>query len=138
MFTYMSPTLIAYCPGLYAPGVTPHWLPPARNTLVYRPALDTLIAEHSIDVLIPTSDYDVEGVVSYLRDGWAPKVAMFHPGFESFYVLSDKGRLAAHLSKRLLAVVPMTWTDERPGNTGNACRGQTDRRKRRQGRVDCA
>ena len=104
----------AYCPGLYAPGVTPHWLPPARDTLVYRPALDALIAEHAIDVLIPTSDYDVEGVVTYLGDGWAPRVAMFRPRFESFYVLSDKGRLAAHLSKRLPAVVPMTWADSDP------------------------
>ena len=62
-----------YCPGLYMAGVTPHWLPRARDTQRYRAALDNLLEKHAIDVLIPTSDYDVEGVVHYLRDGWTPK-----------------------------------------------------------------
>jgi len=100
-----------YCPGLYAPGVTPHLLPRARDTASYRAALDRLLAEHPIDVLIPTSDYDVEGVVHYLKDGWAPKVAMFRPPFEAFRVLSHKGRLMAHLAERLPSVVPRTWTN---------------------------
>ena len=28
-----------YCPGLYAPTVTPHWMPRARDTARYRVAL---------------------------------------------------------------------------------------------------
>jgi carbamoyl-phosphate synthase large subunit len=97
-----------YCPGLYAPGVVPHWLPRARDTARYRAALDRILAEHAIDVLIPTSDYDVEGVVHYLRDGWAPNVAMFRPSFESFHTLGNKARLMQSLVDRLPAVVPAT------------------------------
>jgi predicted ATP-grasp superfamily ATP-dependent carboligase len=101
----------AYCPGLYAPTVTPHWLPRARDTIRYRQAIDCLLAEQAIDVLIPTSDYDVEGVVHYLHDGWTPSVAMFRPSFESHHVLGHKGRLMAQLSERLPANVPRTWSE---------------------------
>lgn len=103
----------SYCPGLYFPGVVPHWLPRARDTRQYRIALDRLLVENTIDVLIPTSDYDVEGVLNYLKDGWAPRASLFRPAFEAFYLLSDKGRLMAHLSERLPAVVPRTCADER-------------------------
>lgn len=101
-----------YCPGLYASGVVPHWLPRARDKSRYRAALDRLIAKYAIDVLIPTSDYDVEGVMHYLHDGWTPKVTLFRPPFESFRVLSDKVRLAHHLNEMLPAVVPTTWIDD--------------------------
>ena len=101
-----------YCPGLYMAGVTPHWLPRARDTEHYRAALDNLLEKHAIDVLIPTSDYDVEGVVHYLRDGWTPRATLFRPPCDSFDVLSDKGRLAAHLSEREPAIVPATCTDD--------------------------
>jgi predicted ATP-grasp superfamily ATP-dependent carboligase len=97
-----------YCPGLYAPGVTPHVIPRARDTQSYRAALDRLIGSEGIHVLIPTSDYDVEGVVHYLKDGWLPEVVMFRPPFHAFQVLSHKGRLMAHLDKRLAAIVPST------------------------------
>lgn len=101
----------AYCPGLYARGILPHWLPRARDTVRYRAALDDLLEKHNIDVLIPTSDYDVEGVMRYLRDGWMPKVALFRPPFGSFQVLSDKARLMEHIGKRMPDVVPLTTTD---------------------------
>jgi predicted ATP-grasp superfamily ATP-dependent carboligase len=100
-----------YCPGLYAAGVTPHVIPRARDTARYRAALDRLLAEGEIDVLIPTSDYDVEGVIEYVRDGWVPKVAMFRPSYAAFHVLGHKGRLMARLAGRMPAVVPKTWTD---------------------------
>ena len=98
-----------YCPGLYAPGVTPHVVPRARDTMRYRASLDRLLVEHAIDVLIPTSDYDIEGVVHYLKDGWVPNVAMFRPPFNAFAVLGNKGRLMAYLAQRLPSVVPQTW-----------------------------
>jgi predicted ATP-grasp superfamily ATP-dependent carboligase len=101
-----------YCPGLYAPSVTPHWLPRARDTGAYRTALDRLLIENQIDVLIPTSDYDVEGVVRYLESGWKSKVAMFRPSYNAFNVLSHKGHLMGHLAKHLPSVVPLTWTDD--------------------------
>lgn len=97
-----------YCPGLYMSGVTPHWVPRARDRARYRAALDRILIEHAIDVLIPTSDYDVEGVMHCLREGWAPKVAMFSPAFEAFRVLSDKGRLMARMSECLPAIAPRT------------------------------
>jgi predicted ATP-grasp superfamily ATP-dependent carboligase len=100
-----------YCPGLYAAGVTPHVVPRARDTARYRAALDGLLAEENIDVLIPTSDYDVEGVIEYVRDGWVPKVAMFRPSYAAFHVLGHKGRLMARLAGRMPAVVPKTWTE---------------------------
>jgi predicted ATP-grasp superfamily ATP-dependent carboligase len=99
-----------YCPGLYAPGVIPHVIPRARDTESYRCVLDKLILSEGIDVLIPTSDYDVEGVVHYIRDGWRPSVLMFRPHSEAFQTLSHKGRLMAHLGERLPAIVPATWT----------------------------
>jgi predicted ATP-grasp superfamily ATP-dependent carboligase len=99
-----------YCPGLYALGVTPHVIPRARDTEPYRAALDRLIRSEGIHILIPTSDYDVEGVIHYLNDGWLPEVLMFRPPFHAFQVLSHKGRLMAHLGKRLAAIVPSTRT----------------------------
>lgn len=98
-----------YCPGLYMPGVTPHWVPRARDRAPYRTALDRLLRDCRIDVLIPTSDYDVEGVAHYLHEGWNPNVAMFRPPFDAFCVLSDKGRLMAHLAKHIPEVVPVTF-----------------------------
>jgi ATP-grasp in the biosynthetic pathway with Ter operon len=98
-----------YCPGLYAAGVIPHVIPRARDTLRYRASLDRLLVENAIDVLIPTSDYDIEGVIHYLKDGWLPQVAMFRPLFDAFAVLSHKGRLMAHLAERLPSLVPQTW-----------------------------
>jgi predicted ATP-grasp superfamily ATP-dependent carboligase len=89
--------------------VIPHVIPRARDTARYRASLDRLLVEHAIDVLVPTSDYDIEGVVHYLKDGWAPQVAMFRPPFDAFAVLSHKGRLMAHLAERLPPVVPQTW-----------------------------
>jgi len=106
-----------YCPGLYAPGVTPHVLPRARDTLRYREALDRLLMRCAIDVLIPTSDYDVEGVLDYLRDGWSPNVALFRPPYEAFRVLGHKGRLMVHLADLLPNIIPRTWTvDESSSN----------------------
>src|SRR5262245_15113372 len=61
-----------FSPGLYASSVTPHVLPPARDTERYRAAVDRIIKEEGIDALIPTSDYDVEAVVAYLHNGWQP------------------------------------------------------------------
>jgi D-aspartate ligase len=103
-----------YCPGLYAPGVTPHVLPRARDTDRYRTALDRLLAEHPVDVLIPTSDYDVEGVIEYLHDGWQPKPLMFRPGYEAGRLLGHKGRMMAHLGGHLPEVTPRTWSSTAP------------------------
>jgi carbamoyl-phosphate synthase large subunit len=97
-----------YCPGLYSRGVTPHVIPRARESARYRAALEEILAEHAIDVVIPTSDYDIEAVVHYLHDGWAPRAALFRPSFEAFEVLSHKGRLMRRLAERLPAVVPKT------------------------------
>jgi carbamoylphosphate synthase large subunit len=101
-----------YSPGLYAPGVTPHQIPRARDQTIYRAALDRLLRDEAIDVLIPTSDYDVEGVTAYLRDGWTPNVAMFRPPIGSFDILSHKARLMARIGEWIPAVVPATWTHD--------------------------
>jgi predicted ATP-grasp superfamily ATP-dependent carboligase len=100
-----------FCPGLYVAGVTPHRIPQARDKVRYRDALDYLLREHFIDVLIPTSDYDVEGVMHYLHDGWAPQVAMFRPPYESFLTLSDKARLMMRINERLPEAAPVTWNE---------------------------
>lgn len=97
-----------YCPSFYMAGVTPHWVPLARDTARYRATLTRILREHTIDVLIPTSDYDVEAVVQYLHDGWVPQVAMFHPPFHAFRILGNKKRLMQHLSERMPIVVPRT------------------------------
>jgi hypothetical protein len=97
-----------YCPGLYAPGVTPHVVPRARDTSRYRVALDRLTAECSIDVLIPTSDYDVEAVVEYLHDGWMPKPLLFRPAHGACRLLGHKGRLMARVAEHLPAVTSRT------------------------------
>src|SRR6185437_8254964 len=98
-----------YCPGLYAPGVTAHHLPRARDTDVYRIALDRIIADHAIDVLIPTSDYDVGAIVDYLHDGWTSPVALFRPTWEAHRCLADKQRLTAHLASVRARMVPRSW-----------------------------
>lgn len=97
-----------YCPGLYMPGVTSHWVPRARDRVRYLAALDRILSDHRIDVLIPTSDYDVEGVMHCLHEGWTPNVAMFRPPFPAYCVLSDKGRLMRCMGECLPAVVPRT------------------------------
>lgn len=101
-----------WCPGLYAPNVIPHLVPLARDAVRYRATIDRLLLENNIDVLIPTSDYDVEGIVEYLHEGWSPKAAIFRPPYGAFRVLANKERLMAHLGERLPAVVPRTWTRE--------------------------
>jgi predicted ATP-grasp superfamily ATP-dependent carboligase len=99
-----------YCPGLYARDVVPAWLPRARDTETYRAALDALLNERRIDVLIPTSDYDVEGVVDYLHDGWNPAVRLFRPAWQAFHDLAHKERLMARVGAQLPEVVPRTWS----------------------------
>jgi predicted ATP-grasp superfamily ATP-dependent carboligase len=99
-----------FCPGLYEPGIVPAWLPRARDRNAYRAALDRLLAERKIDVLIPTSDYDVEGVVDYLHDGWSPRPRLFRPPWEAFHTLADKAQLMACVAKALPRVVPRTWS----------------------------
>jgi carbamoylphosphate synthase large subunit len=101
-----------YCPGLYAPGVIPHWLPRARDTKAYRAALDRLVTEEAIDVLIPTSDYDVAAVVDYLHDGWSPPLALFHPPWAAHQCLAHKQRLTARLTVTRAELVPRTWRSD--------------------------
>jgi predicted ATP-grasp superfamily ATP-dependent carboligase len=98
-----------YCPGLYAEGVIPHWVPRARDRDQYRLALDRIIDNYNIDVVIPTSDYDVAGMIEYLHDGWAPPVALFRPPWEAHRRLAHKGRLMESVSLVLPHVVPTTW-----------------------------
>ena len=98
----------AFCPGLYAAGVTPHWMPPARQTENYRSALARILADNRIDALIPTSDYDVEAVTAWLQDGWSPAVALFRPSFASFESLNDTAKLAAILDRELPHTRPVT------------------------------
>jgi predicted ATP-grasp superfamily ATP-dependent carboligase len=105
-----------YCPGLYARGVVPAWLPRARATTSYRTALDRLLTEREISVLIPTSDYDVEGVVRYLHDGWSPRASLFRPRWQAFQNFAHKGRLMATVRQTLANVVPMTWSPSEPGS----------------------
>lgn len=98
-----------YCPGLYAAGVIPAWLPRARDTGAYRSALDKLLQDRNVDVLIPTSDYDVEAVTRYLHDGWSPPVRLFRPPWPAFFRLSNKQYLMSHLRQELPHIVPRTW-----------------------------
>ena len=55
-----------YASGLYLAGIKPLLVPPARAFDDYRAALDRIIKDHGIDIVIPTSDRDVEGVVTLL------------------------------------------------------------------------
>jgi carbamoylphosphate synthase large subunit len=98
-----------YCPGLYHPWVTPIVVPRACDRAAYRAALDRIIARHGIDAMIPTSDYDIEGVVSLLDEGWDPPVRMFRPSLDQLLNLSDKGRMIDVLGKALPDHVPRTW-----------------------------
>jgi predicted ATP-grasp superfamily ATP-dependent carboligase len=99
-----------YASGLYQSNVTPILVPAARASEQYCVALDCIIAEDKIDIIIPTSDRDVEGVVTLLSRGWDPEVAMFRPSYEAHRLLSDKWRLARHLRACGLPA-PATWQD---------------------------
>lgn len=101
-----------FSPGLYGSGITAHSLPAARETARYRAALDRIIAENQIEALIPTSDYDVEGVVAYLHDGWQPPVTLFRPTFESFENLNDTSKLAGILDRTLPHLRPLTLSGD--------------------------
>lgn len=98
-----------YCPGFFAPGVVPVPLPRARNTATYRAALMSALEEHAIDVLIPTSDYDVEATLLWLRDGWSPKVRLFRPNWESYGYLGYKDNLAHRLATDFPQSIPRTF-----------------------------
>jgi predicted ATP-grasp superfamily ATP-dependent carboligase len=65
--------------------------------------------ENSIDILIPASDYDVETLMRLIHQGWQPKVKMFHPPYEAYEVLADKGKLAER-TKQLGFCVPQVYT----------------------------
>jgi len=98
-----------FAPGLYWPWVTPIVVPRARDRDAYRAALDRAIATHKIDAVIPTSDYDVEGVVALLAEGWNPPVRMFKPSQPQFDNLGHKARMIEVLSAALPRHVPQTW-----------------------------
>ena len=100
--------LSRYASGLYQSGVTPLVVPSARAFDEYRAALDRIITEHRIDIIIPTSDRDVEGVVTMIYKGWNPPVAMFRPRLESQQLLSNKLILAKHVRRHGLSA-PATW-----------------------------
>ena len=97
-----------YASGLYQDRVTPVVMPPARAREQYRAALDRVILEHKIDILIPTSDRDVEGVVTLLHKGWNPPVCMFRPSFEVQQLISNKLALAKRVCELGLPA-PATW-----------------------------
>ena len=104
-----------YCPGFFVPGVTPVPLPRARQTLEYRTALESALSQHAIDVVIPTSDYDVEAVLLWLKDGWEPSVSLFRPHWEAFAVLGDKETLARKMAVRFPESIPRLFRlDEDP------------------------
>jgi predicted ATP-grasp superfamily ATP-dependent carboligase len=84
--------------GLYLDGVTPLVIPRARDLDGYRAALDDIIRRHAIDVMLPTSDRDVEGVLSLLQAGWRPGTKLFHPPSPAFRILGYKNRLMEHLA----------------------------------------
>ena len=98
-----------FSPGFYRPGVKPHCVPPARDTMRYRAALDRIIEAEGIDAVIPTSDYDMEGATAYLRDGWEPRAALFRPSFETFRNLNDTSVLAGILDGVLPHLRPRTF-----------------------------
>lgn len=97
-----------YSPGLYAPNVTAHVLPRARDTAAYRSALQSIIERERIDVLIPTSDYDIEAIVHFLHEGWSPDVALFRPELKAFQTLSHKAELMDCIGRIMPEVVPKT------------------------------
>ena len=99
-----------YASGLYQDGVTPILIPPARALDQYRAALDRIILEHNIDIVIPTSDRDVEGVVTLLHKGWDPRVCMFRPSFEVQQLISNKLALAQRV-RGLGLPAPTTWAN---------------------------
>jgi hypothetical protein len=98
-----------YCPGLYVQGVTPVLLPRARDTNPYRAALAKAIETYAIDALIPTSDYDVEAVLLWLKEGWQPKLRLFRPSFDAFSILGSKDALIAHLAPLFPEAFPHTF-----------------------------
>ena len=97
-----------YASGLYQSGVTPLIVPSARSLDRYRAALDDIITKNSIDIVIPTSDRDVEGVVTLIYKGWNPPVAMFRPALQTQQLLSNKLALARHVRGHGLSA-PATW-----------------------------
>jgi carbamoylphosphate synthase large subunit len=97
-----------YASGLYQAGVTPLIVPPARALDEYCAALDRIIAEYKIDIIIPTSDRDVEGVVTLIDRGWNPPVAMFRPKLKVQQLLSNKLALATYLRACGLPA-PASW-----------------------------
>lgn len=99
-----------YASGLYAGHITPLVIPRAKDLLNYKSALEKIIDEKKIDALIPTSDYDVDGVMELLRQGWDPPVAMFKPDPEVHRVMFDKKEVNLKL-KDLGFEVPRTYDD---------------------------
>jgi hypothetical protein len=104
----------AYAPGLYCPWLTPIVIPAAEERGAYRAALDRAISDHRIDILIPTSDYDVEGVVRLVDEGWNPPVRMFRPTLEQCMNLGHKARLIEVVRATLPQHVPTTWRPPLP------------------------
>lgn len=97
-----------YASGLYQSGVTPLVVPSARALDKYRAALDDIITKNRIDIIIPTSDRDVESVVTLIHKGWNPSVAMFRPALQAQQLLSNKLALARHVRGHGLPA-PATW-----------------------------
>ncbi|MBF0612856.1 MAG: ATP-grasp domain-containing protein, partial [Magnetococcales bacterium] len=97
-------------PGLHAPGIVPHLIPPASQRESYRQTLDQIIATDEIDLLIPTSDYDISAVVELLQDGWNPPVRMFRPPVNSLRILSDKATLAKTMRSYLPDHIPASFS----------------------------
>jgi predicted ATP-grasp superfamily ATP-dependent carboligase len=100
--------LSRYASGLYQSGVTPIIVPPARALDDYRAALDRIIIRDEIDIVIPTSDRDVEGVVTLIDKGWDPPVAMFRPALRAQQLLANKLALAKHVRTHGLPA-PAIW-----------------------------
>jgi len=84
--------------GLYRDGVVPLLIPRARDLDSYQKALDTIVDSCAIDIIMPTSDRDIEGVVELLDRGWNPRATLFRPPSQAHKILSNKARLARHLS----------------------------------------
>ena len=97
-----------YASGLYQSGVTPLVVPSARALDKYQAAIDEIITQNGIDIIIPTSDRDVEGVMTLIHRGWNPPVAMFRPALQAHQLLSHKLALARHVRAHGLPA-PATW-----------------------------
>ena len=104
----------AYCPGLYHSWVTPIVVPRARDGAAYREALDIAIAKHRIAVMIPTSDYDMEAVLTLINEGWNPPVRMFRPSLQQLINLVHKAQMIEVLGTKLPEHVPRIWKPPLP------------------------